>query len=341
MIKNILGKCIEGASLTEQEAKTVMDEVMSGKATESQIASLLTILRFRGETVDEMTGFARSMRDHVLSIPHEETNVIDTCGTGGDQSSTYNISTASAIALSSFGLKVAKHGNRSVSSKSGSADVLEQLQISVQTTPDAASESLRRNGMAFLFAPLYHVAMKHAVNPRKEIGFRTIFNLLGPLTNPANAEAQVIGVFNKEYGLKMAETLQRLGTRRALFVTGEDGLDEITITGRSFITEVNNGKITQYEIKPEDLGAKTAELKEVQVSTPKASADLIKAVFSGKAAGPAADILLLNVAAGLYIAGHTDSLAAGFQEGKQALIEGSYLKQLTILQDEKVEEQHA
>ncbi|WP_158735338.1 anthranilate phosphoribosyltransferase [Alteribacillus sp. YIM 98480] len=341
MLKNILNGCIEGDTLTEENAKAAMDEIMQGNATESQIASLLTVLRFRGETVEEMTGFARSMRDHVIKIPHNEKFVIDTCGTGGDKSSTYNISTASAIALSSFGVKVAKHGNRSVSSKSGSADVLEELGLSVQTTPEEAAVSLERHDMAFLFAPLYHVAMKHAVAPRKEIGFRTIFNLLGPITNPANANGQVIGVFNKEYGLKMAQSLQRMGAERAMFVTGEDGLDEMTITGKTYVTELIDNDIKQYSITPEQFGLKRADIKPVQVNNAKESARLIEGIFQGSVSGAAKDILVLNIAAGLYIADQTPSLEEGVKEAKRVIENGEVLKQLQRLRKEKVEEQHA
>ncbi|SDH07500.1 anthranilate phosphoribosyltransferase [Alteribacillus persepolensis] len=341
MLKELLNECIEGNTLTEEEAKAAMDEIMQGKATESQIASLLTVLRFRGETVDEMTGFTRSMRDHVIRIPHCETNVIDTCGTGGDKSSTYNISTASAIALSAFGIKVAKHGNRSVSSKSGSADVLEKLGLSVQTSPEEAADSLAKQDMAFLFAPMYHVAMKHAVAPRKEIGFRTIFNLLGPLTNPANANGQVIGVFNKDYGMKMAQTLKRLGAKRAIFVTGEDGLDEITITGKTYVTELNGEAIEQYTITPEQAGLKRADMADIQVNNASESARLIEDIFNGEAQDGAKDILLLNIAAGLYVADYTASIKDGVEKAAKALENGDIVQQLQRLKNEKVEQQHA
>lgn len=340
-MKDILNACIEGKTLTEIEAKTVMDDIMAGKATQSQIASFLTVLRFRGETVEEMTGFTRSMRDHVVTIPHTESFVIDTCGTGGDKSSTYNISTASAIALSAFGIKVAKHGNRSVSSKSGSADVMDELGLGVQTDPLEAASALREKNMTFLFAPLYHTAMKHAVSPRKEIGFRTIFNILGPLTNPANAGAQVVGVFDKQYGLKMAQTLQRLGTERALFVTGEDGLDEVTITGRTHITELAGGEIQQYTISPEELGLASAGIQPAQVNNAAESAHLIKNIFQGNTKGAAKDILIMNVAAGLYVANAASSLKEGVHEANAAIENGTILQKLTDLQKEKVEKQHA
>lgn len=341
MIKEILNECIEGRTLTEAEAKAVMDQIMQGHATQSQIASLLTVLRFRGETIDEMTGFTRSMREHVVKIPHQEAFVVDTCGTGGDKSSTFNISTASAIGLSAFGVKVAKHGNRSVSSKSGSADVIERLGLSVQTEPTEAAMSLKDHNMAFLFAPLYHVAMKHAVSPRKEIGFRTIFNVLGPLTNPANADAQLVGVFDKVYGLKMAHTLERLGTKRAMFVTGEDGLDEITISGKTYVTEVIHGEISEYTITPEDFGLERAPLEEVQVETSRESAVLIEDIFLGKSNEASRNILILNMAAGLYVAGITTSLQEGVHKAKKSLEQGTILQHLNLLRKERVEKQHA
>ncbi|MFZ4452283.1 anthranilate phosphoribosyltransferase [Salibacterium aidingense] len=337
MFKQILRKCMDGDFLTEQEAKAAMDEIMEGNATESQIASLLTVLRYRGETIDEMTGFAASMRDHVIRMEHGGEGVIDTCGTGGDLSSTYNISTASAIGLSSLGVKVAKHGNRSVSSKSGSADVLEKLGVPVQTTPETAVESLRRYHMAFLFAPLYHVAMKHAVAPRKEIGFRTIFNLLGPLTNPANAKAQVIGVFHKDYGKMMAETLNRLGTERALFVTGEDGMDEITTSGTTYITELKDGRVQQYTICPEDFGLQKTSIKNAQVQNAEESATLIQAIFEGEKKGAAKDILTMNMAAGLYVANQCTTLKEGAVIAGEALENGTAKQQLETLRNIEVE----
>lgn len=341
MLKTLLASCIEGNRLTEQEAYEAMDVIMKGEATESQIASLLSILRYRGETVDEMTGFARAMKEHVIQINHMESFVVDTCGTGGDLSSTFNISTAAAIGLSAMGVKVAKHGNRSVSSKSGSADVLEKLNISVQSTPEEAARSLKDKQMAFLFAPLYHVSMKHAVAPRKEIGFRTIFNLLGPLTNPANADAQVIGVFKKEAGLQMAETLQRLGAKRAMLVTGSDGLDEITITGETYVAELKDGEIFEYTITPEEMGAVSAPIKEVQVETAEESAALIEKIFANQANCAAIDILLLNTAAALYVSDETASIKEGYQKAKAALEEGLFLKQLYRLQESGVKESHA
>ncbi|SFL97790.1 anthranilate phosphoribosyltransferase [Salibacterium qingdaonense] len=341
MFKEILETCMEGGSLSEKQAEETMDEIMEGRATESQIASLVTVLRYRGETVEEMTGFAASMRSHVIPMKHDEEYVIDTCGTGGDMSSTYNISTASAIGLSSLGVPVAKHGNRSVSSKSGSADVLEALGIPVQTTPETAAESLRRYHLAFLFAPLYHTSMKHAVTPRKEIGFRTIFNLLGPLTNPAGARAQVIGVFNKDYGRKMAQVLNRLGAERALFVTGGDGMDEITTAGITYVAELRNGEVNEYTVSPEDFGLRTSPVKDAQVQDVQESAALIQSIFNGGKQGAARDILLMNMAAGLYTSERCRTFKEGAALAAEVIDNGTVMQHLNNLQQSEVDANHA
>lgn len=338
-MKTLLGKCIEGHTLSEAEAMTAMNKVMEGKATSSQIASFISILRFRGETVDELVGFAKAMKQHMTQIEYEE-DLIDTCGTGGDGASTFNISTASAILASSLQVKVAKHGNRAISSKSGSADVLEQLGISIQTTPEEAKLALQHVDMSFLFAPLYHSSMKHAVSPRQEIGFRTVFNLLGPLANPANAKRQVMGVFSTEYAEKIAYAMRELGSEHVLLVTGRDGLDECSITDVTDIVELKNGKIGRYEITPEEMGLSRGELKDIQVESPKASANLILEVFQGKRKGAAADIVALNAGAALYVAGKADSLKNGVKLSLEAIHNGTALHQLSRLQRKK-EEQYA
>lgn len=332
MLKHVLAKCIDGKLLSEDEAKQVMDEIMQNRATPSQIASLLSIMRFRGETVDEMVGFARSMKDHSITIEHNEKQVLDTCGTGGDGSSTFNISTTAAIITSSLGVKVAKHGNRAVSSKSGSADVLEALNIEIQVTPDDAAKSLKEKGMTFLYAPIYHAAMKHAAVPRREIGFRTIFNVLGPLTNPANAKAQLLGVFDPKIARKMAETLARLGGERALFVTGGEGLDEISITTHTNVVELKDGEIFEYQIKPEDFGLKRGSLQDIQVHTVEESANLIRDIISGRANESATNIVILNAAAALYVVGARDSIKEAVEDVKEALKSGRVYDQFLRLQ---------
>ncbi len=324
--------------MTEQEAQEVMDEIMTGQATASQIASLLTLMRFRGETVDEMTGFARSMQAHSIRIKTDDFTVVDTCGTGGDELSTFNISTASAIVLSALGVRVAKHGNRAVSSKSGSADVLEELQVPTQHTKEEARKSLVNSNLCFLFAPLYHQSMKHAVTPRKEIGFRTIFNLLGPLTNPAGAKHQLLGVYNHDFAKKMADTLIRLGTTRTLLVTGGEGLDELSITTESKVIEVNGTEKKIYTISPEDVGLKRGALEDIQVKTPSESAALIQQIFKGEANESATGIVAFNSAAALYAVKEVSSIAEGVEIVQKAIQTGVVYKHYQSIQEAR---QHA
>ncbi|BAB05379.1 anthranilate phosphoribosyltransferase [Halalkalibacterium halodurans] len=342
MFKETLRECMEGHTLAERKAEQVMDAIMKGEATASQIASLLTVLRFRGETVAEMTGFARAMRRHSIQIEHSFSQVVDTCGTGGDDVGTFNISTATALLVSALGVPVAKHGNRAVSSKSGSADVLEALQIPIQSSPEEATASLQKHNMCFMFAPLYHVAMKHAVAPRKEIGFRTIFNLLGPLTNPARAEHQLIGVYDRNFAEKMAETLRRLGTKHSLLVAGHGGLDELSITGPSTVFEVKGDAIDRYELIPEDVGLERGDLAQIQVSTVQESATLIDQVLIGKANKSAQQIVLLNAGAALYAADRVDSIKAGVALAKEGIASGHVADHVRNLrQTDQEAEQHA
>lgn len=329
-MKELLAACIEGKTLTEEQAEGVMNLIMSGNATPSQISSLVSIMRFRGETVDEIVGFTKSMKKHMSALNYD-CDVVDTCGTGGDGASTFNISTASAIVVSSLNVKVAKHGNRAFTSKSGSADVLEKLGVNIQTTHEQAVESLKNQNMSFLFAPMFHSSMKHAVNPRKEIGFRTVFNLLGPLANPANAKRQVIGVFSTKYAEKMAEALKRLGAEHVLLVTGRDGLDEITISGETDVVELKNGKITRYVLHPTDLGVMEGNIEEIKVADAQESAELIENIFKGKGPQSAENIVALNAGAALYVADTVQSLADGVILAKEAIKSGKALNQLNIL----------
>jgi len=337
MFKELLNRCVNGARLTEEEAYTMMDEIMKGNATASQIASLLSILRFRGETVEEMTGFARSMRSHMTPI-HYQQEIIDTCGTGGDGASTFNISTSSAIVASALGVKVAKHGNRAVSSKSGSADVLEYLGIDIQSSREEAIEALNQYGMSFLFAPLYHSAMKHAVAPRKEIGFRTIFNLLGPLANPAGCKKQVIGVYSTEYAEKMAYTLKNLGAEHVVFVTGRDGLDECTITTETDVVELKDGEINRFVLDPESVGLTRGELTDIQVSTVKESATIIENILSGNMNenDSALNIVIMNSGIAVYVAGKAVSIKEGVKLVQQAIYDGTVRSHFNKLRTRKV-----
>ncbi|WP_445612572.1 anthranilate phosphoribosyltransferase [Geobacillus sp. YF-1] len=335
MLKELLGKCAEGQTLTEAEAYAAMNAVMAGEATASQIASLLSMLRVRGETVDELVGFVRAMRDRMTAIDAGD-EVIDTCGTGGDGAATFNVSTAAAIVVSSLGVKVAKHGNRAVSSKSGSADVLERLGIDIQSSPETARRALDQTGLAFLFAPLYHAAMKHAAGPRKEIGFRTVFNLIGPLANPARCKRQVIGVSSTDYAEKLAETMRRLGSEHVLFVTGRDGLDECSIAAETDVVELKNGEIRRFVIAPEDAGLPRGALADVQVRNPEESAALLQAVMEGTAPASAVNMVALNAGAALYAAGKAETIAAGTAMAKDAILSKTAYAQLERLRTKEV-----
>lgn len=331
MFKDVLSQIIEGKTLTREEARVMMDDIMNGDATPSQISSLLSVLRFRGETVEELTGFVESMRSHAKTLEHSE-DVLDTCGTGGDGAKTFNISTTVAIILASMGVKVAKHGNRAMSSKSGSADVLEVLGMPVQEIPEQALKSLQTTNLCFLFAPLYHASMKHAAGPRKELGFRTVFNILGPMANPANAKRQLIGVYDFGHARKMASALNELGVERTLLVTGEGGLDEFSITGPSQVLKVENNSIEEWTVTPEQVGLERGQLSDIQVSSVEESASLIQKIFSGTANLSARNIVLLNAGAALYVAERAATIADGVALAKVAIDSGKtneYYKQLT------------
>jgi len=338
-MKNVLKKCIEGDTLTINEAEEIMNHMMSGEMTDSQIASFISILRFRGETVEELIGFVKAMKKNMTELNGFE-DIIDTCGTGGDGASTFNISTASAIVTSSLGVKVAKHGNRAVSSKSGSADVLECLNIPIQSTPKEAEKALKDTNMSFLFAPLYHSSMKHVAKARKEIGFRTIFNLLGPLVNPAKAKRQVIGVFSTKYAEKMAKVLREFNAQHVLIVTGRDGLDEITITDETDVVELQNGEIKKYTISPEQFHLKRGNMKEIQVNNAFESARLIDLSLQNMGNESVRNIIALNTAAALYVAGKVNSLHEGVKLALNAIENGTAYEQLKALQVRK-EEQYA
>ncbi|MBN8207984.1 anthranilate phosphoribosyltransferase [Bacillus sp. NTK071] len=341
MFKEQLQRMIAGETLSESMAEQIMDVIMEGKADDAQIASFLTILEMRGETVDELTGFVRSLRNHVIQLDHGGLPLIDTCGTGGDGQSTFNISTASAILVSSLGVKVAKHGNRAVSSKSGSADVLDELAIPTQSSRDDAIQTLKERNMCFLFAPNYHTAMKHAVNARKAIGFRTVFNSLGPLANPAGSQSQLIGVYSHEKALKMAEALKRLGTKRALFVTGGEGMDECSISTYTDFVELKDEEVFTYRHTPEDVGLLSCNQNDLRVDTSKESATIIKQIFNGDGNEASTGIVLYNAGAALYLAGASDSIKEGVQMASDAIKNGTARNQLNLLREEKELNVHA
>jgi len=320
-IAEAIKKTVDRANLTVDEAESVLEQIMTGQASDAQIGALLTALRMKGETVEEITGFARVMRRKAAPVrPASMVNaamggtereaLIDTCGTGGDVSGSFNVSTATAFVVAGCGIRVAKHGNRSVSSRCGSADVVEALGVKIELTPDRISRSIDEIGIGFLHAPLLHEAMKYVAAARKQMGIRTVFNMLGPLTNPAGANAQVIGVYASHLTELMAEVLGALGTRRALVVHGADGLDEISVTSESKITEMREGAITTYTVRPEDFGIPRAELKDIKGGDADQNAQIILEVLQGKP-GPRQDIVLMNAAAALV----ASSKVAGFQEG--------------------------
>jgi len=305
-------------SLTREEAHAVMSEVLTGKCTDAQVAALLVALHMKGETVEEIVGFAEAIRsaatplnlhkNSTLDVSGTERDaLVDTCGTGGDTSGTFNISTATALVAAGAGVRVAKHGNRSVTSKCGSADVMEALGVKVDLPPAAVAACLETIGIAFLYAPAMHSAMKFVQPARRELRLRTVFNLLGPLTNPAHATCQVVGVYSADLVEKLAEALSMLGLRRALVVHGSDGLDEITITGPTRVGEVREGQVHTYEITPEDCGLRRAPLEEIAGGDAATNASLIREVLEGKRSARR-DVVLLNAAAALVAAGRADHL---------------------------------
>ncbi|WP_100488104.1 anthranilate phosphoribosyltransferase [Sporolactobacillus pectinivorans] len=341
MFQEKLKELVAGKTLSELEAEGMMDEIMEGKASPSQIAGFLSILSTRGETVEELTGCVRSMRGHARPMTSNR-ELLDIVGTGGDGTATFNISTASAIVLSSLGVNIAKHGNRSVSSTSGAADVLEALGISIKYTPEQASKQLDQTHMCFLFAPLYHASMKYAIEPRKALGFRTIFNLLGPLTNPAGAQRQLLGVYSRKAAEAYAHAVVSLGTHRTVVVSGEDGMDEVTVTGRTDGYLIENGRIKPFSLIPEDVGLHLGRLEDIQVENPAESAALIEAIFSGNTNNRSAlEAVLLNAGTGLFVAGKVASIAEGVHEAEKAVGEGIAFRQLGLLRAQKEEAAHA
>jgi len=343
MIKEAINKVVHLQNLTEAEASAAMVEIMSGEATEAQIGSLITALRMKGETADEITGCARIMRRFatpirvrsIVDIDREDINVddetiIDTCGTGGDGTSTFNVSTATAFVICSCGLRVAKHGNRSVSSACGSADVLEALGVNLNVTPEKVEECLSKIGIGFLFAPSLHGAMKYAIGPRRQIGIRTIFNILGPLTNPAGATAQVLGVYEEKLVEVIANVLNNLGTRKAWVVHGEDGLDEITISSGTLVAELKDGKVSIFKIDPSEFGIKKAFVSDLRGGNAVDNALIIRKILSGEK-GPKRDIVLLNAAAGLYVGDKARDIKEGLNMAQDALDSGRAMEKLELL----------
>jgi anthranilate phosphoribosyltransferase len=326
MIKEAIQLAIEGINLSEEQMTDAMRDVMEGNATDAQIGAFLTSLRMKGETVEEITGAAKVMREKVKIIK-APAYTVDTCGTGGDMSNTFNISTTTALIVAACGVPVAKHGNRSVSSSCGSADVLEALGIKIDLEPGKVEKCLEKTGFGFMFAPLFHPAMKHAISPRKEMGVRTIFNILGPLTNPAGADRQVLGVFSDKLTKPMARVLGNLGVKRAFVVHGEDGLDEITNTDQTRVTELNNGTVDTYYIRPEEFGLTKAAKDELTGGSADENAQITTEILEGNK-GPKRDIVLLNAAAALCAGDKAEGFHAGFEIAAKAIDSGEARKKL-------------
>ena len=321
MIVEAIAKTAAGNNLTRQETAAVMGEIMSGNCTGAQIGAILIALRIKGETAEEITGAAESMRSFATRIA-APADVIDTCGTGGDGQATFNISTAAAIVAAGAGARVAKHGNRSVSSTSGSSQALEALGLNINLQPEAVSRCLAEAGIAFLFAPMLHGAMKHAIGPRKELGLRTIFNLLGPLTNPAGARRQVMGVYSPQLVETIAKVLLALGAEQALVVHSNDGMDEISLAVPTKAAEVRDGKVRLFEITPAELGLASYPTEKLRVKSPEESAGIIRAILSGAEKGGPRDIVLANAGAALYVAGMAQSLKDGVALAAAAIDSG-------------------
>ena len=344
MIKKAIAKVVERENLTEGEMIEVMNQIMSGECTQSQIGAFITALRMKGETVEEITGAARVMREratsirvgrNVLDIDRDEINIdqetiLDTCGTGGSGTNTFNVSTTVSFVVSACGVKVAKHGNRSVSSACGSADVLEKLGINLNVTPEKVEQCIDRIGIGFLFAPALHGAMKHAIGPRREIGIRTIFNILGPLTNPAGADCQVMGVYRSDLVELLAGVLHKLGCRHGFVVHGSDGMDEMTITGETLVAEVTPSGVKLSTITPEQLGLGRCDMAALKGGDATANAVIVRSVLAGEK-GPRRDIVLLNAAYALVAAGKTATPTEGMLLAAEAIDSGRALQQVEKL----------
>jgi len=328
-IQEALNKLFEKQDLSMPEMTDVMNQVMTGDATPAQIGALLAALRMKGESVEEVAAAASVMRSLAASVSVDE-SAIDIVGTGGDGSSTFNISTCCALVAAAGGVLVAKHGNRSVSSKSGAADFLETAGVNIDLDPEQVAACVKQVGVGFMFAQRHHSAMKHAIGPRREMGARTIFNILGPLTNPAGTKRQLLGVFDKAWVPKLAEVLNKLGSAHVLVVHGDGGMDEISLSGPTFVAELKDGKVSEYEIKPEDFGIKSQPIDGIKVDGPEQSLEMINAVLANED-GPAKDIVLLNAGASLYVGGASDSIKNGVEKAREVLASGAATAKLADL----------
>jgi anthranilate phosphoribosyltransferase len=331
MLKPYIKKVVEKENLTREEASLAMDIIMRGDATPSQIAAFITALRMKGETADEITGLAEKMREHAINIYPKQKNLVDTCGTGGDLSGTFNISTVSALVAAGAGVPIAKHGNRSVSSHCGSADVLEALDVKIDLEPKKVEACINEVGIGFIFAPNFHQAMKFAMPSRKEIGIRTVFNILGPLTNPAKASAQVLGVFHPALTELMVKVLRNLGTKHALVIHGLDGLDEISISGKTKISELKNGKIKTFELSPKDSGLAKGKKEDLLGGSAGENAAIALGILKGQEKGAKMNCVLLNAGAAIYVSGKAGSIKEGIKLATEAIDSGAAYAKLEAL----------
>jgi anthranilate phosphoribosyltransferase len=328
--KEVLWRLVAGESLSREETEELFGALMDGLVSEPIKAALLVALRMKGEAVAEISGAAAAMRRRVISIPHTATDLVDTCGTGGDGRGTFNISTAAALVSAAAGASVAKHGNRSVSSKSGSADVLAALGVKIEIDPETAGRALDQAGITFLFAPLLHPAMREVMPVRRELGMRTIFNVLGPLTNPAGARRQLMGVYAEGLVEVIARVLLDLGAEHAMVVHGSDGLDEITTTGPTTVSEVRDGEVRTYVLEPERFGIRRVRVEDLAGGRPEDNAALMQRVFGGEA-GPLADVTALNAGAAIYVSGLAPTLEEGYEAARAALASGAAARKLDEL----------
>jgi anthranilate phosphoribosyltransferase len=329
-IQEALKRVTQHQDLNAEQMRVVMQQIMTGNATPAQIGGFLIGLSMKGETATEIAAAAEVMRSLATPVQIDGDHVVDTCGTGGDGASTFNVSTASAFVVAAAGAKVAKHGNRSISSSSGSADVLEAAGVNLELTPEQVKYCIDNVGVGFLFAQKHHGAMKHAIGPRREMGVRTIFNLLGPLTNPAQAAHQVLGVFDQKWVTPMAEVLRSLGSKHVLVVHAEDGLDEISIGADTHVAELKDGQISTYTIKPEDFGMTRSNVSELAVKNAHDSLAIIKAIFAGEQ-GPARNIVVLNAGAAIYAADLADTLQQGIELAASVIDSGAATEKLNAL----------
>jgi anthranilate phosphoribosyltransferase len=334
MITQAIKRLIEGADLSAQDARSSMAEIMTGQATPAQIGAFLTAMRMKGETVEELVAFAQVMRENCTRIcPKVAGRLVDTCGTGGDKLKTFNVSTAAAFVAAGAGIFIAKHGNRAVTSKSGSADVLEHLGVNLALAPDGVKAAIEQVGIGFMFAPAFHPAMKFAVAPRRELGIRTVFNMLGPLTNPASADAQVLGVYSAELTEPLALALKGLGCREAMVVYGMDGLDEISTVGKTTISHLKDGAVTTSQVSPQDFGLPQADLSDLLGASPQENAQTLFQILYGQNHNddPKTNIVLANSAAALVVGGKANDLRGGVEAAREAIQSGAAYKKLKAL----------